>query len=62
MDQALNTSAAPFLDVDHAEARASMTRRDNGEIIVEAGYPLRIMAHRKRDAVDDLIGRGAPKI
>ncbi|NND40830.1 MAG: NAD(P)-dependent oxidoreductase [Silicimonas sp.] len=27
--------------------------------IVEAGYPLVTMAHRKRDAVDDLIGRGA---
>ncbi|MFN3230684.1 MAG: feruloyl-CoA synthase [Alphaproteobacteria bacterium] len=40
MDQSLATSAAPFLPVNHAEARASMTRRDNGEIIVEAGYPL----------------------
>lgn len=27
--------------------------------IVEAGYPLVTMAHRKRDAVDDLIERGA---
>ncbi len=27
--------------------------------IVEAGYPLVTMAHRKREAVDDLIGRGA---
>ena len=27
--------------------------------IVEAGYPLVTMAHRKRDAVDDLIKRGA---
>lgn len=27
--------------------------------IVESGYPLVTMAHRKRDAVDDLIGRGA---
>ena len=27
--------------------------------IVEAGYPLVTMAHRKRDAVDDLIQRGA---
>ena len=27
--------------------------------IVEAGYPLRVMAHRKREAVDDLIERGA---
>ncbi|RZW00827.1 MAG: NAD(P)-dependent oxidoreductase [Rhodobacteraceae bacterium] len=27
--------------------------------IVEAGYPLVTMAHRKRDAVDDLVGRGA---
>lgn len=27
--------------------------------IVEAGYPLVVMAHRKREAVEDLIGRGA---
>ena len=27
--------------------------------IVEAGYPLVTMAHKKREAVDDLIGRGA---
>ena len=27
--------------------------------IVEAGYPLVTMAHRKREAVEDLIGRGA---
>ena len=30
--------------------------------IVEAGYPLRVMAHRKRDAVEDLIGRGALEV
>lgn len=30
--------------------------------IVEAGYPLRVIAHRKRDAVDDLIGRGAVEV
>ncbi|NNE79912.1 MAG: NAD(P)-dependent oxidoreductase [Silicimonas sp.] len=30
--------------------------------IVEAGYPLRVMAHRKRDAIDDLIGRGAVEV
>lgn len=30
--------------------------------IVEAGYPLRVMAHRKRDAVEDLIGRGAVEV
>ena len=30
--------------------------------IVEAGYPLRIMAHRKREAVDDLIKRGAVEV
>ncbi len=30
--------------------------------IVEAGYPLRVMAHRKREAVDDLIGRGAVEV
>ncbi len=30
--------------------------------IVENGYPLRVMAHRKRDAVDDLIGRGAVEV
>ena len=26
---------------------------------VEKGYPLRVIAHRKREAVDDLVGRGA---
>lgn len=26
---------------------------------VEKGYPLRVVAHRKREAVDDLVGRGA---
>ncbi|MEO0917012.1 MAG: NAD(P)-dependent oxidoreductase [Pseudomonadota bacterium] len=30
--------------------------------IVEAGYPLHVMAHRKREAVDDLIGRGAVEV
>ena len=30
--------------------------------IVEAGYPLSVMAHRKREAVDDLIGRGAVEV
>ena len=30
--------------------------------IVEAGYPLRVMAHRKRVAIDDLIGRGAVEV
>ena len=30
--------------------------------IVEKGYPLRVMAHRKREAVDDLIGRGAVEV
>ena len=30
--------------------------------IVEAGYPLVVMAHRKREAVDDLIGRGATEV
>ncbi|MFN3845883.1 MAG: NAD(P)-binding domain-containing protein, partial [Paracoccaceae bacterium] len=27
--------------------------------IVEKGYPLTVVAHRKREAVDDLVGRGA---
>jgi 3-hydroxyisobutyrate dehydrogenase-like beta-hydroxyacid dehydrogenase len=27
--------------------------------IVEKGFPLRVLGHRKREAVDDLIGRGA---
>ena len=27
--------------------------------LVEKGFPLAVMAHRKRDAVEDLIGRGA---
>jgi 3-hydroxyisobutyrate dehydrogenase-like beta-hydroxyacid dehydrogenase len=27
--------------------------------VVEKGYPLRVVAHRKREAVDDLVGRGA---
>ena len=26
---------------------------------VEKGFPLRVVAHRKREAVDDLVGRGA---
>jgi|GEM_PF-4311501 len=30
--------------------------------IVEAGYPLIVMAHRKRDAVENLIGRGAREV
>lgn len=30
--------------------------------VVEAGYPLVVMAHRKRDAVEDLIGRGADEV
>jgi 3-hydroxyisobutyrate dehydrogenase-like beta-hydroxyacid dehydrogenase len=30
--------------------------------IVEAGYPLRVMAHRKREAVEDLVGRGAIEV
>ncbi len=30
--------------------------------IVEAGYPLVVMAHRKREAIDDLIGRGATEV
>lgn len=30
--------------------------------IVEAGYPLSVMAHRKRDAVEDLISRGAEEV
>ena len=30
--------------------------------IVEAGYPLIVMAHRKREAVDDLVGRGATEV
>ena len=30
--------------------------------IVEAGYPLHVMAHRKREAVDDLVGRGAVEV
>ncbi len=30
--------------------------------IVEAGYPLRVMARRKREAVEDLIGRGAVEV
>lgn len=27
--------------------------------VVEKGYPLRVIAHRKREAVEDLVGRGA---
>ena len=30
--------------------------------IVEKGYPLTVLAHRKRDAVDDLKGRGASEV
>ena len=29
---------------------------------VEKGYPLRVMAHRKREAVEDLVGRGAVEV
>lgn len=29
---------------------------------VEKGYPIRVIAHRKRKAVDDLIGRGAREV
>jgi 3-hydroxyisobutyrate dehydrogenase-like beta-hydroxyacid dehydrogenase len=29
---------------------------------VEKGYPLRVIAHRKREAVDDLVGRGAVEL
>ena len=30
--------------------------------IVEKGYPLRVIAHRKRDAVEDLVARGAVEL
>ncbi len=30
--------------------------------VVEKGYPLLVKAHRKREAVDDLIGRGAEEV
>jgi 3-hydroxyisobutyrate dehydrogenase-like beta-hydroxyacid dehydrogenase len=30
--------------------------------IVEKGYSLRVMAHRKREAVEDLVGRGAVEV
>lgn len=30
--------------------------------VVEKGYPLLVMAHRKREAVEDLIGRGASEV
>ena len=29
---------------------------------VEKGYPLRVIAHRKREAVDDLVARGAREV
>jgi 3-hydroxyisobutyrate dehydrogenase-like beta-hydroxyacid dehydrogenase len=29
---------------------------------VEKGYPLRVIAHRKREAVEDLVGRGAREV
>jgi 3-hydroxyisobutyrate dehydrogenase-like beta-hydroxyacid dehydrogenase len=29
---------------------------------VEKGWPLRVVAHRKREAVDDLVGRGAREV
>lgn len=29
---------------------------------VEKGYPLRVIAHRKREAVDDLVARGAEEV
>lgn len=30
--------------------------------VVEKGWPLTVMAHRKREAVDDLVGRGAVEV
>jgi 3-hydroxyisobutyrate dehydrogenase-like beta-hydroxyacid dehydrogenase len=30
--------------------------------IVEKGYPLTVLAHRRREAVDDLVGRGAREV
>ena len=30
--------------------------------VVEKGYPLRVIAHRKREAVDDLVTRGAEEV
>lgn len=30
--------------------------------VVEKGYPLRVMAHRKREAVEDLVARGAVEV
>lgn len=30
--------------------------------IVEKGYPLTVIAHRKREAIDDLVGRGAVEV
>lgn len=30
--------------------------------VVEKGWPLRVIAHRKREAVEDLIGRGAEEV
>jgi hypothetical protein len=30
--------------------------------VVEKGWPLRVIAHRKREAVDDLVGRGAREV
>ena len=30
--------------------------------IVEKGYPLRVIAHRKREAIDDLVSRGAVEV
>ena len=29
---------------------------------VEKGWPLRVVAHRKREAVEDLVGRGAREV
>ena len=30
--------------------------------LVEKGYPLAVVAHRKREAVDDLVARGAVEV
>jgi feruloyl-CoA synthase len=40
MDQKTDTSAVPFLPVPMAEPKATLERRDNGELVVHCDYPI----------------------
>lgn len=40
MDKSVETSAAPFLEINRAQPNATLERRDNGEMIMRSGYAL----------------------